>query len=155
MFNPFAVLKIMPKLVKRMASGEVLAADETTANFGQSRVRLSAKREAGSSEVYAVLTTISSGAHQHFHLSPRELDELANMARAIQSKVRERKPLDAAEALGAPNSATRRARAAAPGRAGEGRKAAQSVLSKVALLVVAFLVMLLIARLLERPGVLF
>ncbi|MGD1016674.1 MAG: hypothetical protein ABR863_09595 [Roseiarcus sp.] len=155
MFNPFAVLKIMPKLVKRMASGEVLAADETTANFGQSRVRLTAKREAGSSEVYAVLTTISSGAHQHFHLSPRELDELTNVARAIQSKVRERKPLDAAEGLGAPNSATRPARAAAPGRAGAGRNASQRILFMVGLLVVAFLVMLLIAKLLERPGVLF
>jgi hypothetical protein len=145
----------MPKLFKRMASDEVLASDETTANFGLSRLRLTAKREAGSAEVYAVLSTISSDVHQHFHLSPRELDELTNIARVIQSKVREEKPFDADDALGAPNSAARRARAAAPGRIGDGRKAAQGVLFKVALLVVAFLVMLLIVKLLERPGALF
>ncbi len=69
--------------------------------------------------------------------------------------MREHKPSDAADALAAPNDAKGRARAAAPSRIREGGKAAQGVLFKVGLLVVAFLVMLLIVRLLERPGALF
>ncbi len=159
MINPFAGLKLMPKLFKRMASGEVLAADETTANFGLSRLRLTAKREVGSGEAYAVLSTISSDNHQHFHLSPGELDALANIARAIQSKVREGKRPDVAGLSAAPDDASRPAtlgwaKAAAPRRFGRRGKVAPGVFSKVGILVAAFLVMVLIVKLLERPEIL-
>ncbi len=160
MFSPFAGLKVMPKLFKRMASGEVLASDETTANFGLSRLRLTAKREVGSGEVYAVLTTIASETRQHFHLSARELDELANIARVMQSTVREGERTDISRLSAAPNEAGRQAtlgeaRAAAPRRIGQGGKAMQGILSKVGILVAAFLIMLLIVKLLLRPEVLF
>ena len=159
MFNPFAGLKLMPKLFKRMASGEVLASEETTANFGLSRLRLTAKREAGSGEVYAVLTTISSQTRQHFHLSPREFDEFANIARVVQAAVREGKGSDVSDGSAAPSDAARQAtlggeKAASPRRIGQGRRATQGVFSKVGILVAAFLVLLLIVKLLSRPDVL-
>ena len=135
MFNPFAGLKLMPKLFKRMASGEVLASGETTANFGLSRLRLTAKREAGSGEVYAVLTTISSGTRQHFHLSARELDEFANIARVVavggergQGLGRFRRVGGAAR-RGAPGELGGE-RAASPRRIGQGRRTAQGVFSR-------------------------
>jgi hypothetical protein len=160
MVNPFAGLKVMPKLFKRMASGEVLASDETTANFGLSRLRLTAKREVGSGEVYAVLTTISSDARQHFHLSRRELDALANIARVMQSTVREGERTDTSRLSAAPNDAAQQAtlagaKAASPSRSAEGRKAMYGIFSKVGILVAAFLVMVLIVKLLLRPQGLF
>jgi hypothetical protein len=160
MFNPFAGLKVMPKLFKRMASGEVLASDETTANFGLSRLRLTAKRESGSGEVYAVLTTISSDTRQHFHLSPRELDAFANIARVMQTTVREGERSDISRLSAAPSDAARQAslggaKAASPRRTGEGREAMYGIFSKVGILVAAFLVMLLIVKLLLRPQGLF
>jgi hypothetical protein len=156
MFNPFAVLKILPKLFKRMASGEILAADETTANFGYSRVRLTAKREIGSGEPYAVLSVISSDNHQHFHLSPSELDALANIARVMQSKVRESKTSDASGLSAAPSDLTRRmflggAKAVSAGQADKVREGRRGIVSKTAILIVALLVILLFAKLLQQP----
>jgi hypothetical protein len=160
MVNPFAGLKLMPKLFKRMASGEVLASDETKVNFGLSRLRLTAKREIGSGEVYAVLTTISSDARQHFHLSAPELDAFANIARVMQATVREGGRSEASGSSAAPNDAAPPAtpggaKAARPRRIGEGGKATQGVVSKVGILVAAFLVLVLIVKLLSRPEVLF
>ena len=159
MFNPFAGLKVMPKLFKRMASGEVLATDETTANFGLSRLRLTAKREIGSGEVYAVLTTISSETRQHFHLSPRELDEFANIARVVQSTVREGERADVSRSSAAPSEAARQAalgrtNAARPHRIGRGRNGMQGIVSNVGILVAAFLVLALIVKVLSRPEIL-
>ncbi len=149
MFNPFAGLKLMPKLFKRMASGEVLASDETTANFGLSRLRLTAKREMGSGEAYAVLTTISSDTRQHFHLSAGELDAFANIARAMQSTVRQSERSDLSR------SPLAEGKAAPSRRISEGREALQGVFPKIGILVVVFLVMLLIGKLLLRPEALF
>jgi hypothetical protein len=147
MFNPFAVLKVLPKLFKRVASGEVLASDETTANFGYSRLRLTAKREAGSGEVYAVLSTISSDQRQHFHLNARELDEFANIARAMQSAARAGQPSGAFGASAAPD--------VSPRRIGKGRIAAPGTVWRIGILIASLLLIALMVRLLQRPDALF
>jgi hypothetical protein len=159
MFNPFAALQVLPKLLKRLASGEVIATGETTANFGQSRVRLTVKREIGAGGAYAVLSVISSNHNQHFHLSPQELDELANLARTMQTKVRENRSSDASGAPAALAAPKRRAifgRAISPSPRpfGVGRHAAPSGAFKVGLLIAALLLLFVVGMLLRRPELL-
>jgi hypothetical protein len=89
MFNPLAWFRASGNTMRRIASGEVLASDETTANFGVSRLRLTAKRESSSGETYAILSMVARGNYQYCHLSSHELDEFANIAKTMQAAVRQ------------------------------------------------------------------
>ena len=91
MAGMFDQLRAIPRVVLRLATGQVIATREVTINYSMSVLRFTAKRDTTAGEVYAVMGWHASGTHMFAHLDASEVDELANLLRMLQRDVREAK----------------------------------------------------------------